>query len=117
MSDDKHFARVGKIRWRPVGGGAYKPVVEVLPNQIDLCKIEAGGFHLRAETVSRLIAAGFVKGEGRKVDVLSLQRHIEACKDRWFWTPERRAHYWPAGREGRCNSRTRVGEASAKSPN
>lgn len=93
----KLIPQVGVFDWQPAGDGTYRPVVRMhelfmrMPQfakivDIDYCALR------------RLVTAGFVEGRvitpgTIQVSVHSFFAHVEACKDREFWTDERRAKY------------------------
>ncbi len=90
--------RVGIVRWIPQGDGLYRPRIQVLDNWIRVTRAAEYGIHIPSDTLVRLGNGGFIEISQPSpgytaINLESLLRHIELCKDAEFWTPERRDRY------------------------
>ncbi|MDD3885374.1 MAG: hypothetical protein PHI35_00700 [Victivallaceae bacterium] len=92
--------RVAVARLQPVGGGDYRPVVKVLGvwARLTLHLPQELGLKISYSVLRRLALAQFVESRQPspccfEINLESLEKHLEACTDPEFWTPEKRRRY------------------------
>ena len=90
--------KVGIVRWIPEGDGTYRPRVQILETWVRVSLAHQYGVSIPRDTLVRLGNAGFIElcqpsPCHTAVNLDSLLRHIEACKDPEFWNPERMTRY------------------------